>query len=100
MIASSKAVVMAKVTKDKHTRILPLAVFSRSEQCAPFGRAVRDAVKAADEVTLTGLILDTGVPASEFIGADVKLSVSTLRYCPTLATVEDDPFADDPPPAK
>jgi hypothetical protein len=30
----------------------------------------------------------------------VKLSVSTLRYCSTLGAVEDDPFADDPPPAQ
>jgi hypothetical protein len=99
MQASSKAVVMAKVSKDKHVRLIPLAVFSRAEQCAPYGRAVRDAIKAGDEMALTGLILDSGVPASDFIGADVKLSVAVLRYCPTTATVEDDPFADEASPA-
>ncbi len=100
MQAATKTVVMAKVNKDKHTRIIPLAVFSRQEQAAPFGRAVRDAVKAADEVRLTGLVIDSGVPAADFIGADVKLSVSVLRYCPTVETAEDDPFAEEPPPAK
>ena len=98
MIANSKTVVMAKVTNGKSVRIAPLAVFARSEQAAPYGRAVRDAVKAGDEVKLTGLILEAGIPANEFIGADVKLSAVSLRYCPTVGAEADDPFADDAPP--
>jgi hypothetical protein len=100
MRAIQKSVVMIKVTKEKSTRIIPVAVFARPEDAVPFGRAIRDAHAAADEVKLTGLVMGGGVPAAEYIGATIKLSVVTLPYAPEISVAADDPFADDEPPAK
>lgn len=94
MRANTKTVVMATITKDKKTRVVPVAIFARAEQAVPFGRALRDAVKAGDEVRVTGLAFDTGIPATEWIDANLRLSVSTLRYCPLVEIAEDDPFAE------
>lgn len=95
MRANNKTVVMARITKDRKSRIIPVAVFARREQAAPFGRLLRDAVKAGNEVDITGLTIGTGIPGAEWVGADVVLSVATLPYCPTVDVPADDPFAEE-----
>lgn len=98
MRANNKSVVMVKLSKDKSVRIIPVAVFAQPNDAIPFGRAIRDAHKEANEVKLTGLVIGGGVPAAEYIGATIKLSVVTLPYAPEFAAETDDPFADDESP--
>jgi hypothetical protein len=100
MRAIQKSVVIIRLTKDKSVRQIPLAVFAQPTDAIPYGRAIRDAHKAGDEITLTGLVMGGGVPAADYIGGTIKLSVVTLPYAPEYSVATDDPFADDEPPAK